>query len=295
MGRNVIDNYHARMHRALVFIDEHLDEDLSVAAVSEVAAFSRHHFQRQFSSLFGVSLGRYVQLTRLKRAAYRLAFRNGHSVLEIALDSGFEGPEAFSRAFRRHYDQSPTGFRREPRWNPWLAAQTPLIQARSQTMSQTFDQTEVRILDFPETPVAIMAHRGDPAEIGETIRRFIAWRKAAGLPPKVSATFNVFHPDPDEGSPRAYRVDLCAATNRAISPNDPDVVAGVIPAGRCAVLRQIGNSDDLSAAANWLYGQWLPDSGQELRDFPMFAQRVSLFPDVAEHQAITDLFLPIRD
>nr|WP_236547605.1 GyrI-like domain-containing protein [Brevundimonas sp. G8] len=115
------------------------------------------------------------------------------------------------------------------------------------------------------------------------------------MPPKISATFNVFHPEPDEASPQAYRVDLCAATNRAISPNDPDVVAGVIPAGRCAVLRQIGNSDDLSAAANWLYGQWLPDSGQELRDFPMFAQRVSLFPDVAEHQAITDLFLPIRD
>lgn len=295
MGRNIVDNYHARMHRALVFIDAHLDEDLSVAAVSDVAAFSPHQFQRQFSSLFGVSLGRYVRHARLKRAAYRLAFRDGHSVLEIALDSGFEGPEAFSRAFRRHFDQSPTDFRRAPRWKPWRAAQTPLVQARSQTMSQTFTHTDVRILDFPETPVAIMSHTGDPAAIGDTIRRFIAWRKAAGLSPKVAATFNVFHPDPDEASPQVRRVDLCAAVNRAISPNHPDVVAGVIPAGRCAVLRQVGDSDDLSAAANWLYGQWLPDSGQDLRDFPMFAQRVSLFPDVAEHEAITDLFLPIRD
>ena len=252
MGRNIVDDYHARMHRALVFIDAHLDEDLSVAAVSDVAAFSPHHFQRQFSSLFGVSLGRYVQHARLKRAAYRLAFRDGHSVLEIALDSGFEGPEAFSRAFRRHFDQSPTDFRRAPRWEPWRAAQTPLVQARSQTMSQTFTHTDVRILDFPETPVAIMTHVGDPASIGDTIRCFIAWRKAAGLPPKVSATFNVFHPDPDEASPQVHRVDLCAAVNRAISPNDPDVVAGVIPAGRCAVLRQVGDSDDLSAAANWL-------------------------------------------
>ena len=295
MGRNIVENYHARMHRALVFIDAHLDEDLSVAAVSDVAAFSPHHFQRQFSSLFGVSLGRYVQHARLKRAPYRLAFRDGHSVLEIALDSGFEGPEAFSRAFRRRFDQSPTDFRRAPRWEPWRAAQTPLVQARSQTMSQTFTHTDVRILDFPETPVAIMSHTGDSAAIGDTIRRFIAWRKAAGLSPRVSATFNIFHPDPDEASPQVHRVDLCAAVNRAISPNDPDVVAGVIPAGRCAVLRQVGDSDDLSAAANWLYGQWLPDSGREPRDFPLFAQRVSLFPDVAEHEAITDLFLPIRD
>jgi len=29
-----------------------------------------------------------------------------------------------------------------------------------------------------------MEHRGDPATLGATIQRFIAWRKAAGLHPK---------------------------------------------------------------------------------------------------------------
>jgi len=295
MGRDVIDNYHARMRRVLVFIDAHLEEDLSVAAVSDVAAFSPHHFQRQFSSLFGISVGRYVQLKRLKRAVYRLAFREGHSVLEIALDSGFEGPEAFSRAFRRHLDQSPTGFRKTPRWEPWHAAQTPLTQARNQTRSQTFAETDVRILDFPETSVAVMSHEGDPAQIGDAVRRFIAWRKAAGLPPKISATFNIFHSDAEAEEPEPTRIDLCAATNRPVASNDAGVVAGVIPAGRCAVLRQIGDSDDLSAAATWLYGRWLPESGEEPRDFPMLAQRISFFPDVPEHEAVTDLFLPLRD
>lgn len=294
MGRSVIDNYHARMHRVLVFIDSHLEENLSVGVLSDVAAFSKHHFQRQFSSLFGISVGRYVQLARLKRASYRLAFRDGSSVLEIALDSGYEGPEAFSRAFRRHFDQSPTGFRREPRWSPWLAANAPLTQARSKTMSSTFTDADVRVLDFPQTAVALMAHRGDPALIGNTIRRFIAWRKATGLSPKASATFNIFHPDPDDPAAELDRVELCAATDRAIAPNDQGVVAGIIPAGRCAVLRQVGGGDDLRATATWLYGQWLPRSGHEPRDFPMFAQRVSFFPDVPEHEAVTDIFLPIR-
>lgn len=144
MGRNVIDNYHARMRRVLVFIDGHLGENLSVGVLSDVAAFSKHHFQRQFSSLFGISVGRYVQLARLKRASYRLVFRDGSSVRGIALDSGYERPEAFSRAFRRHFDQSPTGFRREPRWNPWLAATAPLTQARSKTMSSTFTDADIR-------------------------------------------------------------------------------------------------------------------------------------------------------
>lgn len=294
MGRDAVDNYHDRMHRVLVFIDDHLEEPLSVEVLSDVAAFSKHHFQRQFSSLFGISVGRYMQLARLKRASYKLAFRDGCSVLEIALDSGYEGPEAFSRAFRRHFDQSPTGFRREPHWKPWFAANAPLNQARSKTMPTTYADADVRLVDFPQTAIALLSHRGDPALIGDTIRRFITWRKTAGLTPKVSATFNIFHPDPQDPWAELDQVDICAATDRGVAPNDIGVVMGVIPAGRCAVLRQVGGSDDLRATTTWLYGDWLVRSGHEPRDFPMFAQRISFFPDVPEQDAVTDVFLPIR-
>jgi AraC family transcriptional regulator len=69
---------------------------------------------------------------------------------------------------------------------------------------------------------------------------------------------------------------------------------GVIPGGRCAVVRVIGRADNLEAPALHLYRDWLPDSGEEPRDFPLFCQRVRFFPEVAERDAITDLFLPLR-
>jgi glycerol transport system ATP-binding protein len=50
-------------------------------------------------------------------------------------------------------------------------------------MSQTFTADDVRIVDFPATPVAIKTHLGDPACIGNTLRQFIDWRRAAGLSP----------------------------------------------------------------------------------------------------------------
>ena len=43
----------------------------------------------------------------------------------------------------------------------------------------------------------------------------------------------------------------------------------------------------------FLYREWLPDSGEELRDFPLYCERVSFFPDVPEREAITDLYLPL--
>jgi AraC-like DNA-binding protein len=49
-------HYHARLRRALRHIEEHLGHDLSVQALSEVAAFSKYHFHRQFMALFGIGV-----------------------------------------------------------------------------------------------------------------------------------------------------------------------------------------------------------------------------------------------
>jgi AraC family transcriptional regulator len=42
-----------------------------------------------------------------------------------------------------------------------------------------------------------------------------------------------------------------------------------------------------------LYSQWLASSGFELRDFPLFIERVSFYPDVNEAETITDIYLPV--
>ncbi|MES2989100.1 MAG: AraC family transcriptional regulator [Pseudomonadota bacterium] len=276
------------MQRVLDHIDAHLAGDLALDSVASVAAFSKHHFHRQFSATFGLSLHRYVQLARLKRASYQLAFRSS-AVTDIAMDAGYEAPEAFARAFRQRFGQAPSDFRKSPDWEPWLVALGPLDAARSHHM-QSYDSNQVTITDFPETPVAILAHRGPQSGIHATIQRFIAWRKANALPPSRSATFNIFHTEPDADD---FHLDLCAATAKPVAPNESGVESGAIPAGRCAMLRLTGSSDNLEPAASWLYREWLPQSGEEPRDFPLFCRRVTFFPDVPEHEAVTELYLPL--
>ena len=161
-------------------------------------------------------------------------------------------------------------------------------------MQKTFTTDDVTIRDVPPTPVAIVEHRGDPAMLGATIQRFIAWRTAAGLHPRTSPTFNVWRSERRPASPADYSVDLCVGTNRPVEANGERIKAGEIPGGRCAVLRVVGNTDNLEPAALYLYRDWLPASGEEARDFPIYCQRLSFFPEVPEHEAVAEVFLPLK-
>ncbi|MBR0735674.1 AraC family transcriptional regulator [Bradyrhizobium liaoningense] len=289
-----LQNYQGRMRRVLEHIDRHLDDDPDLETLSAVAAFSKFHFHRQFTATFGLSVHRYVQLARMKRASHQLAHMDALGVTDIAMNAGYNAPDAFARAFRQRFGQSPSSFRKSPDWEPWLAAFGPLDIARSKLMQRNFTTGDVTIRDVPTTKVAIMEHRGDPATLPATIQRFIAWRKAAGLHSSTHPTFNVWRSERRPSTPADYSVDLCVGTDRPIAAVGEAIKAGEIPGGRCAVLRVVGYTDNLEPAALYLYRDWLPASGEEARDFPIYCQRLSFFPDVPEHETVAELFLPLK-
>ncbi|MDZ7632090.1 MAG: GyrI-like domain-containing protein [Gemmatimonadaceae bacterium] len=155
---------------------------------------------------------------------------------------------------------------------------------------------DVRIIEFPATRVAAIEHRGAPALEHETARRLIAWRIANRLPPDRYATYGLHYTDPRTTPPAEHRVDLCVAPGSAgpeVAPNAHGVVAKTLPRTRCAVARHHGSRDDVSTAS-YLAEVWLPTSGEQVGDFPIFFHYVDVGPDVGEEDMITDVYLPLR-
>jgi AraC family transcriptional regulator len=158
----------------------------------------------------------------------------------------------------------------------------------------TLTPEKVDIVNFRQTRVAALQHRGDPRSIGSSIHQFITWRKMNHLPPSANATFNILYGDPQKTASDDFRCDLCVATDLEIAPNTFGIVEKIIPGGRCAVYRYIGTDDAIGAIAEYLYAKWLPQSGEALRDYPLFLQRVRFFPEVPEDETVFDLFLPLK-
>jgi len=280
--------YAEKFNRVFDYIDRHLEEDLTVELLSQVAYFSKFHFHRQFTEYCGISVYRYIQLMRLKRASYRLVFKSLDRIIEIALDAGFENPESFSRAFKNTFGQTPSEFRKTPKWKPWNERYKIPARERKQDM-------EVKIVTFEQTKVAVLEHRGAAELVNDSAKIFIEWRKESGLSPvQSSGTFGIAYDNPETTEPDNFRFDICGSVTDDVPDNAQGVINKVIPGGRCAVIRHLGAHDRIGDCAYYLYRDWLPESGEELRDFPLYFRYLNLMPDTPEHELVTDVYLPLK-
>ncbi|MGE5599482.1 MAG: helix-turn-helix transcriptional regulator [Bacteroidota bacterium] len=103
-------DYFIFLKAVLDYIENRVTEDLSAAEVASVAGFSAPHMREVFHRATGQSLVKYVTHRRLSHAALALS-RTGRSVAEIAVTYGFGSHDAFTRAFRREFGETPSAFR----------------------------------------------------------------------------------------------------------------------------------------------------------------------------------------
>ncbi|MBL4772271.1 MAG: GyrI-like domain-containing protein [Alcanivoracaceae bacterium] len=97
---------------------------------------------------------------------------------------------------------------------------------------------EVKIINFPETKVAVMEHHGIPELEHESVKKLVSWRIANKLPLSgVHRSYGIHYNNPQQIAPSDYRVDLCVSVEHEVAENKFGVVNKVIPALRCAKVR----------------------------------------------------------
>jgi AraC family transcriptional regulator len=104
-----------RMEAVRRFVRDHADEPLDRARLAAVAGFSVPHFHRLWRAHTGENAATYVRRVRLKRAALKLRM-GAVDITEVALFAGYKTHAAFTRAFKQHYDLSPSQFRALDCW-----------------------------------------------------------------------------------------------------------------------------------------------------------------------------------
>lgn len=114
------------LDRARRHIEQNLGAELCLGDLADAAGLSPFHFSREFTGRFGFSPMAYVRARRLEIAAERLRSGPRVSLIELALDTGFDSQEGFTRAFVRTFGVAPGRYRsgERPPKPPLLAERT---------------------------------------------------------------------------------------------------------------------------------------------------------------------------
>lgn len=92
------------------YIENHLNEDLTLDKLAEELHYSKFYIARVFSENMGNTVYQYIQGCRLAQAARKLV-ETGRPIVEIALEAHYNSQQAFTLAFKKRYACTPQTYR----------------------------------------------------------------------------------------------------------------------------------------------------------------------------------------
>lgn len=274
--------YERRLLRVLDHIHDNPAGDLSLDALADVAAMSRFHWHRVFHAMTGETCAEAVRRIRLHRAACWLV-QTDWPVAEVARKAGYAGTQSFSRAFSLAYGQSPASFR----------TRGDLISPLPRKPKGEYPMFPVTIETREPMRLAAMTHTGPYLEIGSAFERVGALFTSRELWPQARGMAGLYHDAPGSKPDAELRSEAGVIIGEEMEVTDP-MHETRVPGGRYAVLHFKGPYAGLQAAYEYLYGSWLPESGEEPEDSPPVEVYLNNPADTAPDDLLTEICVPLK-
>lgn len=97
---------------AVEYIEDNLDDEISMEEVAKRACVSSFYFQKAFSLLCDMTVSEYIRRRRLACAATELMTTDS-KVIDVAMKYGYDSPDSFTKAFIRFHGVSPSAVRKD--------------------------------------------------------------------------------------------------------------------------------------------------------------------------------------
>ncbi|EOP39234.1 AraC family transcriptional regulator [Bacillus cereus] len=287
------NEYLRRVYKVQDYIESHINDSLSIEDLANVAGFSKFHFHRIFKGMMDEPLSRYVNRLKLERATHLLTYRTDMTITDIAYYFGFTDSAVFSRIFKSYYGVSPSHYRNHNSKNCKDVSET------SQYNECKKVRGNVEIVTADNVNVAYIRHVGTYKELAIAFSKMIEklFRYATEQNYHVfedTKVLTIYHDHHEFTEDYQLRTSLCITIPNESAVETSDIGIMVIPSGKYVVGHFEIFQDEYKGAWNFLYGEWLPNSGYKPRDsypFEVYRNDPRQHP---EHKHIVDIYVPIE-
>ncbi|NMH89223.1 AraC family transcriptional regulator [Flavivirga algicola] len=305
ISKNDIEkDYIRRINSTLKYIDTNLDSELSLESLSKMALYSPFHFHRVFKALIGETLNAYIIRKRIEKTASVLLHERRISITELSLQYGFNSNSSFTRAFKKFYGISPSGFRKA---NPDGFSKISKVKSKNGQEIQVFEKyicninnhlnwikmnANIEIKEIPELKFASMTHFGVHG-VENVFDRLIKWATVKGLMDNPETKMaRIFHDSFKITDPDKVRMSICLLTSEPFIVEE-EMDSGIIEKSKCIVGRFEIPPNDFEKSWSSLF-IWMNENGYkkaEENPFEIYHNDFRIHP---ENKCIVDFHIPIE-
>ncbi|PEV38867.1 AraC family transcriptional regulator [Bacillus thuringiensis] len=287
------NEYLRRIYKVQDYIESNIDSSLSIEKLADIAGFSKFHFHRIFKGIVDEPLSRYVNRLKLERATNLLIYRLDMTITDIAYHFGFTDSAVFSRTFKNYYGVSPSQYRNDNSKNCKDVRGIPQYNECKQVRGN------VEIVTADDINVAYIRHIGTYGELTIAFPKMIekVFHYAAKQNYHVfddTKVLTIYHDHHEFTEDYHLRTSLCITIPDASAVETNDIGIMIIPSGKYAVGHFEIFQDEYKGAWDFIYGEWLQNSGYKPRDsypFEMYKNDPRRHP---EKKHIVDIYVPIE-
>ena len=280
-----------QLNDAMAYLEECLPEQVDMAKLARIAGCSEYHFSRMFSFLAQMPLGEYIRRRRLTLAGRMLQAEHAR-VIDVALQLGYDSPEAFGRAFVAMHGVTPSAARKGAPLKAFAPMTFQLtIKGGEQMQYQIVHKEAFNLVGFKKRITA--QFEGVNPQMAELVQKLtppvIAQLKAlCDSEPRgilsVSANFS-------ERTSQDSTLDqylAVATTQQPLAGFDSLAVA----AGSWAVFSVVGSYPQM-VQQTWakIFSEWLPASGYTLAQGPEMLWNEG--PDISKTEYKSAIWIPV--
>ncbi len=287
MKQTTRDHYRKRLSNVIDYIHDHLEGDLSVNVLADVAIMSPYHFHRIYRELVQENVNATIRRLRLQRAAVEL-IRSTLPISRIAKQVSYGSQAAFSRAFTQQFAITPSEYREAKSSD--TAALEPFIAMLPTEKKEYQAMYNVEMMDVEPIDLLGYRHQGDYMEIVSVFEKLFIYGSSHQLLNENTRSIGIYYDDPKSVAKDELRSVACITSIKkevAGDGGDDAPESFKIPAGKCATLLFKGSYAELEKPYDWFFGEWLPNSGYEAADFPPFEEYLNDAKDTPPNELLT--------
>lgn len=249
----------------MFYIYTHIESDINLDELAESMQIDKFYLHKIFKEIFGRNIYESIKSIRLQKASNLLLTNRYSTISQVANACGYSSQTSFIRAFKERFGMTPKAWRK----GGYVAYSNTLTENHSiiQRSTRLFEGMEPTIVKQPPLHAYYIRDRG----YGAGIKR--SWQKIQTLIYSHNLSdyqlISLFHDNPAITSlSECHHVAAIATSKESEEINLPKFkIAG----GVYAIFEITGTKPDLLKFIQWVYHEWLPQSGYETTTKPPYA------------------------